>query len=185
MAIGSTAIQATQGKIDDDNARIQRHAEKKERELKAQMEAKAAKRERDRNEMVAGLNAQMQAQEERRLKEIADQKRVAVQYAEEAETYARQDAEKAARLLKKNESNAATLKEQIARRALEGTVIDKSMGWVRTMDRREETMNRCRRPLPSPPLQIPELWRVCQPDTRPARTLRVFLSRYASDRGTA
>ena len=90
MAIGSTAIQATQGKIDDDNARIQRHAEKKERELKAQMEAKAAKRERDRNEMVAGLNAQMQAQEERRLKEIADQKRVAVQYAEEAETYARQ-----------------------------------------------------------------------------------------------
>eukprot|EP01045_Picozoa_sp_COSAG04_P005813 COSAG04_NODE_275_length_18463_cov_71.053746_1_plen_185_part_00 len=151
MAIGSTAIQATQGKIDDDNARIQRHAEKKERELKAQMEAKAAKRERDRNEMVAGLNAQMQAQEERRLKEIADQKRVAVQYAEEAETYARQDAEKAARLLKKNESNAATLKEQIARRALEGTVIDKSMGWVRTMDRREETMNRCRRPPPPLP----------------------------------
>lgn len=142
MAIGSGAIAATQGRIDDDNRRIQRHAEKKERELAAAAKAKQEKLERNRREMVAGLNAQMQAQEERRLKEIADQKRIAVQYQEEAHKFAEQDAEKAARILKKNEENQRALKSQIAARAAEGTVVDEQVGWISTMDKRERTMNR-------------------------------------------
>lgn len=142
MAIGSSAIQATQGRIDDDNARIQRHAEKKDKELAAYEKAKREKVERNRREMVAGLNAQLQAQEERRLKEIADQKRIAMQYQEESQRFAEQDAEKAARILKKNEENQRELKRQIAARAAEGTVVDESVGWIATMDKRERTMNR-------------------------------------------
>ncbi len=142
MEIGSGAIAATQGRIDDDNKRIQRHAEKKERELAAAAKAKQEQIERNRREMVAGLNAQLQAQEERRLKEIADQKRIAAQYQEEAHKFAEQDAEKAARILKKNEENQRQLKAQIAARAAEGTVVDEQLGWISTMDKRERTMNR-------------------------------------------
>jgi hypothetical protein len=142
MAIGAGAVQATQGRIDDDNKRIQRHAEKKEKELTAALKAKQAKAERLRKEMVGGLNAQMQAQEDRRMKEIADQKKVAMQYEEESVLFSRQDQEKADRIAKKNAENAAQLKAQIAARAAQGTIVDESAGWVTTMDKRERTMNR-------------------------------------------
>lgn len=142
MAIGSGAIAATQGRIDDDNKRIQRHAEKKEKELAAALKAKQEKQARNRREMVSGLNAQMQAQEERRLKEIADKKRVGMQYEEEAGLFARQDKEKAERIADKNARNQRELKAQIAARAAEGTAVDESAGWIATMDKRERTMNR-------------------------------------------
>lgn len=142
MAIGAGAVQATQGRIDDDNRRIQRHAEKKEKELNVALKAKNDKAERLRKEMVAGLNAQMQAVEDRRMKEIADQRKVARQYEEESVLFSRQDQEKADRRAKKNNDNAAELTAQIARRAAMGTVVDESSGWVTTMDKRERTMNK-------------------------------------------
>lgn len=91
MAMGSKAVQSTQGRIDADNRRIALHAERKDRELAQASEAKNKMLAGLRQQMVQGLNYQLEAQEARRLKEIADAKSVAVQYEVEASRFRQEE----------------------------------------------------------------------------------------------
>ena len=93
MSFGAKAVASTQGRIDDEDRRIQLHAERKSREIDEAASKKAALAESRRREMVSGLNYQMELQEQRRLKEIDDAKGVAVQYRKEADRFAREEIE--------------------------------------------------------------------------------------------
>ena len=112
MAMGGKAIQTTQGRIDDDNRRIALHAQRKDRELAEAAEAKKKMLAGLRQEMVAGLNMQLESQEASRLKEIQEAKQVAAQYKIEAERYRSEEELLATRKAKKASLYRAALQTQ-------------------------------------------------------------------------
>ena len=136
MAVGSKAIQQTQGRIDDDNRRIAEHAERKEREIRAAAEAKERLLEKRRQEMVASLNSQLEAQEQRRQKEVEDQRRVAAQYRAEAERFRQEEDHLYSQQQKKKDAYRVALQKQ--KEAVERHRQQQMLA----MDQRERSLNK-------------------------------------------